>query len=100
MNESHVLTDLEELGIVKLPVYSKIIKQTFAGLNMDEEGSIDIEESKDEFTIDEILVEYEPQKKNLRKRKVITETLLIPKKRTRKSSRKTHLQHWTFDQID
>ena len=83
MNESHVLTDLEELGIVKLPVYSKIIKQTFAGLNMDEEGSIDIEESKDEFTIDEILVEYEPQKKNLRKRKVIKEFLLLLKKRTR-----------------
>ena len=55
------MSDLEEL--VKLPVYSRRIKQTFAGLNMDEEGSIDIEESKDEFTIDEILVEDEPQKK-------------------------------------
>ena len=30
---------------------------------MDEEGSIDIEESEDEFTIDDILVEDESQKK-------------------------------------
>ena len=39
------------------------IKKTFPGLNMDEEGSIDIEESEDEFTIDDILVEDESQKK-------------------------------------
>ena len=64
MNESHVLTDLEELGIVKLLVYSRKIKQTFARLNMDEEGSLDIEESEDEFSIDEIFVEDEPQKKS------------------------------------
>ena len=61
MNESHA--DLEELRIVKLPVYSRRIKKTFRGLNMDEEGSIDIEESEDEFTIDDILVEDESQKK-------------------------------------
>ena len=64
MNESHVLTDLEELGIVKLLVYSRKIKQTFARLNMDKEGSLDIEESEDEFSIDEIFVEDEPQKKS------------------------------------
>ena len=46
-DESHVLTDLEELGIVKLPVYSRRIKQTFPGLNMDKEGSIDVDESED-----------------------------------------------------
>ena len=40
----------------------------FSGLNLDKEGSIDTEESKDEFMIDEILVEDEPQKKNLCKR--------------------------------
>ena len=63
MNESHVLIDLEELGIVKLPVYSRRMKQTFAGLNMDEEGSIDVDESEDELMIDKIVVKDEPQKK-------------------------------------
>ena len=83
IKESHVLSDLEELGIVKLPVYSRRIKQTFPGLVIDEEGSIDIEESDDEYTIEEIHIEDQPQKKNRPKRKVITESLLIPNKRTR-----------------
>ena len=82
LSESHAEysfnSDLEDLGIVKLPVYSRRIKQTFTGLLIDEAGSIEVEDSDDDYqeTTDDELYE-----KNRRKRKV-TESL-IPNKRSK-----------------
>ena len=41
--------NLEQLGIQQLPFYSRRIKQNFNGLLIDEEGSIEVEESDEEF---------------------------------------------------
>ena len=85
LSESHAefsfSSDLEDLGVEKLPVYSRRIKQTFTGLVIDEAGSNEGEDSDDDFqeTSDNIFREDEIHKKNLRKRKV-TESL-IPNKR-------------------
>ena len=75
-------TSMEELGITKLPEYSKRIKQNFNGLIMDSNGVVEAEESNDEYVAsdddddtEKLLVEDEdiPNFRNNRKRKAIEE---------------------------
>ena len=84
LSEHHtrVHATLEEPGIKRLPIYSKRIKQKFAGLEINEEGSIELDESDEEYVAkDEVLVDKnEDLKKNVRKRKV---TSVLPSKRTK-----------------
>ena len=75
ISEAENSNNLEGLGIVQLPVYSKRIKQTFPGLIIDEEGAIEVDESDEEFSVTVV----ETPEKNVRKRKV-TEALKPNKK--------------------
>ena len=58
-------SDLEDLGIEKEPVYSHRIKQTFTGLVIDEAGSIEVEDSDDDYqeTSDNIFIKPLNQRK-------------------------------------
>ena len=51
LSEHHtkVHATLEELGIKRLQIYSKRIKQKFTGLEINEEGSIVLDESEEEY---------------------------------------------------
>ena len=70
--------NLEDLGIIQLQVYSKLKKQTFPGLIIDEEGGIEVDDYDEEFS----LTVVETPEKNVRKWKV-TEAL-IPNKKSKK----------------
>ena len=61
--ETENSNDLEDLGIIQLPVYSKRIKQTFPGLIIDEEGGIEVDDYDEEFS----LTVVETPEKNVRK---------------------------------
>ena len=69
ISESHTNrsdeNNLEQLGIQQLPFYSRRIKQNFKGLLIDEEGSIEVEESDEEFEMKEIetVVNYSRKRK-------------------------------------
>ena len=67
ISEAEQSNNLEDLGIVQLPVYSKRIKQTFPGLIIDEEGAIEVDDSDEEFSVTVV----ESPEKNVQKRKVI-----------------------------
>ena len=73
ISESHDETCLEQLGIKQLPYYSKRIKQNFNGLSIDKDGSFEVEESEEEYEMEETIVN------NSRKRRV-TERLQTKKK--------------------
>ena len=79
ISESHINcwdeNNLEQLGIQQLPYYSRRIKQNFNGLLIDDEGSIEVEESDEEYEIKDI----ETVVNQSRKRKV-TERLQTNKK--------------------
>ena len=85
LSEHHtkVHATLEELGIKRLPIYSKRIKQKFTGLEINEEGSIVLDESEEEYVAknDEGLIEKNTcLKRNLLKRKVAKDNLVTNKK--------------------
>ena len=69
ISESHTNSsdenNLEQHGIQQLPFYSRRIKQNFKGLLIDEEGSIEVEESDEEFEMKEIetVVNYSRKRK-------------------------------------
>ena len=73
ISESHDETCLEQLGIKQLPYYSKRIKQNFNGLSIDKDGSFEVEESEEEYEMEETIVN------NSRKRRV-TERLQTKKR--------------------
>ena len=77
ISEAEQSNNLEDLGIVQLPVYSKRIKQTFPGLIIDEEGAIEVDDSDEEFSVTVV----ESPEKNVQKRKV-TEALKRKRKVT------------------
>lgn len=73
ISESHDETCLEQLGIKQLPYYSKRIKQNFNSLSIDKDGSFEVEESEEEYEMEETIVN------NSRKRRV-TERLQTKKR--------------------
>ena len=77
ISEAEQSNNLEDLGIVQLPVYSKRIKQTFPRLIIDEEGAIEVDDSDEEFSVTVV----ESPEKNVQKRKV-TEALKRKRKIT------------------
>ena len=82
---------LEEIGIEKLPEFSKRIKQNFNGLVIDADGQVEIEESDDEYIAsdddEKLLIEEEDValNQNIRKRKA-TETQRKPLKKQRSNT--------------